>query len=107
MAQLIRTLMHPDGKIYFGTEELSNLCWTLIRVYQYRNSNQDPKAIVFPYIEEVGGIKIEFAKAIMPTPEFVPIPEEEITKGLTEEEQIYEAAKDDQPEIKQEEEQNG
>ena len=52
-----------DEKVHFGERELTNLCWTLIRIYQFRNKNQDPKAIVFPDVKEVDGVRIEFPKA--------------------------------------------
>ena len=57
--ELARTFM-KDGKIYFGERELTNLIWTLIRVYRFRNQSKDPKAIVFPDVKEVGGVKVEF-----------------------------------------------
>ena len=54
----------------------------------------------------LGTIKLVSEKAavpVEPTPEFEVIPEGEVIEGLTEEEQVYEAAKADQPESEVEE----
>lgn len=58
MTELRRTIFQDDN-IYFGERELTNLCWTLIRVYKFKNQSREPKAIIFPNIQEVGGVKIE------------------------------------------------
>jgi len=60
--ELSRTIIQ-DEKVYFGERELTSLCWTLIRIHRYKNQSRDPKAIVFPDVKEVGGIKIVFPKA--------------------------------------------
>lgn len=59
--ELPRTQITKD-KVLFGEKELTNLCWTLIKIFRYKNSNQDPKAIVFPDVKEVGGVRIEYPK---------------------------------------------
>lgn len=50
------------GKIYFGERELTNLCRTLIHIYRFRNQNEEPEAIVFPDVKEVGGVRVEFPR---------------------------------------------
>jgi len=60
--ELTRIFM-KDNKVYYGERDLVGLCQTLIRIYRFRNKNQDPKAIVFPDVKEVDGVRIEFPKA--------------------------------------------
>jgi len=55
-----------DGKFYLGQYELAGLMRPAIRSYRFHNKNQNPKAIVIPYIAEVDGVKIEFEQPIKP-----------------------------------------
>lgn len=54
-----RTITQEDS-IYFGEQELTNLCWVLIRAYRFKNHNNDPKQIVFPTITKVSNTNVKF-----------------------------------------------
>ena len=64
MGQELSKTYFKDNKIYFGEKELTNLCWTLIRIYRFKFGNRDPIVIILPDIKEIGGVKIEFPKEI-------------------------------------------
>lgn len=49
-----------DNKLFMGEREFTNLIKVLIRVYRFRNKNQNPEAIVLPDITEVDGVKVDF-----------------------------------------------
>ena len=64
--ELTRTTITKD-EVLFGEQELTNLCWTLIRIFRFKSGNRDPKTIIFPDIKEVGGVKIEFPNRAEPS----------------------------------------
>ena len=55
-----------NNRFFFGEKEFTNIMWSIIRTYRFRNSNKDPEAIILPEVFEVGGVKIEFPKAKRP-----------------------------------------
>ncbi len=48
------------SKFHLGEKEFTNIIWTMIRAYRFRNSNENPEAIVLPDVKEVNGVKIEY-----------------------------------------------
>lgn len=65
MIEPTRTIIQGE-QLYFGEQEFTNLMRVLIKVYRYKNRNQNPKAIVIPIVFEVDGVKIEFPRKEIP-----------------------------------------
>ena len=52
------------NKFYLGQAELSFIVKRIIKHYQYRHNNEDPKAVIIPYLEEVEGVPILYMPTI-------------------------------------------
>ncbi|KKN74175.1 hypothetical protein LCGC14_0392610 [marine sediment metagenome] len=52
-----------DNKFHLGQYELAGMIRPAIRSYRFHNNNQNPEAIIIPFVKEVDGIRIEYGKS--------------------------------------------
>jgi hypothetical protein len=47
-----------EGQAELGVTEMTNLLRNLLRVYRFRNHNQNPDRLVLPIVREVDGVSV-------------------------------------------------